>query len=251
MVTRDRAGAERAIDAALRLDPSLSEAYDALGLLRMWADHDWRAAEAAFRRAIALNPHNSTAHHELGQLLMRLQRCDEALAAERRAVLVNPAVALYQSGLAEVYLYCRRYDAAIREFEKALDLVRDSASTHHLLGDAYFYRGQYAKALAMCERTPRPPGWAYVTLGRRPEALRQAAALRAQWARGEADHFTTWNLARIYTSLGERGQAITWLERSHAEGRGLVVYLKVHPHFDALRGEPRFRALLTKAGLAD
>jgi hypothetical protein len=89
-----------------------------------------------------------------------------------------------------------------------------------------------------------------MALGNRREARRQIDTLQAAWARGEADHFTTWKLAQLHTSLGEREEAITWLERTHDEGRGLVVYLKVHPHFDALRGEPRFQTLLKKLRLA-
>jgi TolB-like protein/Tfp pilus assembly protein PilF len=120
VMTGQRAKAERTIAKAIALDPSLSEAYDALGLLRMWTDWDWAAAEAALRRSVELNPHNSRAHHELCQLLMRVKRCDEAVPEEQRAILEDPGSAGYQSGLAEVYLYCRRYDEAIREFEKTL-----------------------------------------------------------------------------------------------------------------------------------
>jgi tetratricopeptide (TPR) repeat protein len=119
------------------------------------------------------------------------------------------------------------------------------------MGDAYFHQGQYAKALATYERSRRPPpGWAYVPLGSEREARAQIGALRARWARGEATAFTAWNLARLHTSLGEREEAITWLERSHEARHGLVVYLGAHPHFDSLRGEPRFRMLLRKVGFA-
>jgi TolB-like protein/Flp pilus assembly protein TadD len=252
MIERDRMKAERAIAKALALDPSLSDAYDALGLLRMWLDRDWPAAEAALRRAIELSPNNGLAHHELGQLFMRVARCDEAVAEEQRAVLQNPGVAHYQSGLAEVYLYCRRYDEAIREFGKALDLVRDSAGIYFNLGDAYFHQRQYAKALTMYEKSRRPPpGWIYVALGSQQEARAQIGTLKAVWARGEGNGLTTWNLARLHTTLGEREEAITWLERTYEGRHGMVVYLKVHPHFDSLRGEPRFQALLKKVRLAD
>ncbi|MDP9227351.1 MAG: protein kinase [Actinomycetota bacterium] len=252
MLSRDKVKAERAIAKALALDPALSDAYAALGLLRMWIDWDWPAAETALRHAIELSPHNSMAHHELGQLFMRVARCDEAIAEEQLAVLQNPGVAHFQSGLAEVYLYCRRYDEAIREFEKNLDLVRDSAGTYFLLGDTYFYQGRYAHALSMYEKTRRPaPAWAYVPLGRIEEVRKQIVTSKAAWAGGGANIFVAWNLARTYASLGERDQALTWLEQTYDRGTGLVVYLKVHPQFDSLRGEPRFQRLLQKVGLAN
>jgi eukaryotic-like serine/threonine-protein kinase len=251
MVSRDKDKAERAIARALALDPSLSDAYDALGLLRMWLDRDWPAAERAFRRAIELNPHNARAHHELGQLAMRLGRCDEAVAQARLAMLQSPGVAHYQKGLGEVFLYCRRYDDAIREFEKTLVIVQDSGNTFWQLGDTYYHQRQYRKALAMYTRTPwPPPSWVHVALGDTAPALREIDALKAESARGEANVYTSWNLARLYTSLGDRAQAITWLERSYEERYSMVVYLKADPLFDPLRGEPRFQALLRKVGLA-
>jgi len=250
MITRDRARAERAIATALALDPSLSDAYDALGLLRMWIDHDWPAAEGALRRAIELNPHNSVAHHELGQLLMRLGRCDEAVVEERRAVLQNPGIAHFQSGLAEVHLHCRRYDDAVREFGKTLALVRDSSGVYVNMGDAHFYGGRYEEALAMYARSSRPtPGWAYVPLGERRPAREQVDSLTAVLARREGNPFTPVMLARLHTTLGEREQALAWLERLYEQGSWVIVYLRVHPHFDPLRGEPRFQALLRKARL--
>jgi serine/threonine-protein kinase len=252
MIARDGVRAERAVATALALEPTLSDGYDALGLLRMWVDRDWRAAETAFRRALELNPHNGLAHHELGQLHMRLGRCDDAVVEEGRAVLQHPGVVHYQNGLAEIHLYCRRYDDAVREFRKALELVRDSAGTYVSLGDAYFHQRQYGAALAMYEQSRRPvPGWVLIALGRTREARSRVDSLQAQWARGEGNAFTAWNLARIYTTLGERERAITWLERGHEAGHGLVIYLGVHPHFDALRGEPRFRSLLRRVHLAD
>jgi serine/threonine-protein kinase len=251
VMRHERVKAERAIAKALALDPNLSDAYGALGMLRGWVDRDWLAAEEAFRHAIELNPHNSGPHHELGQLSMRLGRCDEAVEEEQRAVLENPGVAHYQSGLAEVYLFCRRYDDAIREFEKNLDLVRDSLSTTTNIGDAYFYQGKYAQALATYESARWPvPGWAYAALDRREDARKWIATSEAEWARGGAPVWVAWNLARTYATLGERAEALTWLERTYDANGGFVVYLKVHPQFDSLRGEPRFQSLLRKVGLA-
>ncbi|MBA3560642.1 MAG: protein kinase [Gemmatimonadaceae bacterium] len=249
---RDKVKAERAIAKALALDPASSDAYDALGLLRMWIDWDWTAAESAFRKAIELNPHNSLAHHELGQLFMRVGRCDEAVAESQQAVLQGPGVAHYQSGLAEIYLYCRRYDDAIREFEKNLVLVRDSMHAYFLIGDAYFYKGQYTQALSMYEKSRWPvPAWAYVSLGRLEEARKWIVTSNAEWARGGAPAYVAWNLARSYASLGEREQALKWLEQTYDMKGGFVVYLKMHPQFDSLRGEPRFQRLLQNIGLAD
>jgi tetratricopeptide (TPR) repeat protein len=221
----------------------------------MWLDWDWPAAEVAFRRAIGLNPHDVKAHHELGQLLMRTGRCEPAIVEERRALSAEPRSGYLQSGIAEVYRYCRRHDDALREFRKAFDLGRDSSNVYYNLGETYFQRGEYRNALAMYEMAQgEPPGWAYVPLGSRAEALRQIEVHRAALARAERPGVRGWNvwmLARLYTTLGERDEAIGWLERAYYDRANMLVYVKVEPHFDPLRSDPRFQALLKKMGLGD
>ena len=121
-----------------------------------------------------------------------------------------------------------------------------------MIADAYFYQRQYEQALAMYEKSGWPvPAWAYVSLGRLEEARKTIATSEAEWARGGAVSVVAWNLARSYASLGERAQALTWLERTNDAGGGILVYLKVHPHFDALRGEGRFQKLLQQLGLTN
>jgi serine/threonine-protein kinase len=251
MNVHDKPRAEWAIEKALALDPNLSEAYDALGVLRMWVDWDFLAADTALRRSIALNPNNGRAHHELGQLLERLGRCDEAIPEARLAILADPRSAHYQSGIAEIYMNCRRYDDARREFQKVLELVSDSDNVYWNLGEIYFHQGRYRIALATYEkmRQSPPPGWAFVPLGSRKQALRQISAMRSDLAGGKAQVWMSWMLARLYIHLGQPAEALTWLERAYEERSGVIVYLKVDPHFDPLHGEPRYQALLKKVGL--
>ena len=180
---------------------------------------------------------------------MRLGRCNDAIPEERRAISLDPRSDQYQSGIAEVYFNCRRYDEAAAEFQKSLEMGRDSVDVYWSLGEVYFCQGEYRKALALYGKTPWIPGWAYVPLGSRREALEHAARIRAMWKRGEAQGFNLRTMARLYASLGDTAEAITWLERLYDGHHGSVVYLKVDPHLDPLRGDPRFQALLNKVGL--
>jgi len=249
---QDEAKAQWAIARSLALDSSNSEAYVALGLLREWMRWDWAASEAAFRRAITLNSRDGQAHHELGQLLMRMGRCGEALVEERRAMAVEPESIVYQSGIGEIYHYCRLFDDALRETRNGFNVREDSSHVYWDLAETYFDQGQYRTALVMYEKSGDPaPGWAYAALGSRTQALQEIAALQAQVEPGKSNDWTYWTLAKLHTSLGERAEAITWLERMYEKRSGLLVYLKVEPHFDPLRGEPRFQALMEKVGLPD
>jgi serine/threonine-protein kinase len=59
-----------------------------------------------------------------------------------------------------------------------------------------------------------------------------------------------YGIASIHACLGENDTALDWLERAHAEHDQTLVWVKVHPRLDGLRGEPRYRALLGKMRLA-
>ena len=60
-----------------------------------------------------------------------------------------------------------------------------------------------------------------------------------------------YSRALIYTGLGERNQAIEWLEKAYEERSGSAIYFgpKVLPAFDSLRSDARFQALLRRVGL--
>jgi hypothetical protein len=54
------------------------------------------------------------------------------------------------------------------------------------------------------------------------------------------------SLAFLYTHLGEHAQAIDYLERAYQERAGDMLYLRVEPSLDPLRGDPRFQALIQR-----
>ena len=59
------------------------------------------------------------------------------------------------------------------------------------------------------------------------------------------------NIARIYAGLGEKQQALDLLERALNDRETGLAFLKVVPQWDAIRQEPRFKALLGRIGLPE
>src|SRR5947208_12510731 len=56
-------------------------------------------------------------------------------------------------------------------------------------------------------------------------------------------------LAEIYVALGERDRALQALETAYNQRSSWMVWLKVEPKFDQLRGDPRFKDLVRRVGL--
>jgi hypothetical protein len=52
-----------------------------------------------------------------------------------------------------------------------------------------------------------------------------------------------------YLGLDDNEQALVWLERAYQEQSNILQLIKVHPYFDPLRADPRFKELVHKIGL--
>jgi tetratricopeptide (TPR) repeat protein len=109
---------------------------------------------------------------------------------------------------------------AIAEFQKAADLMGESRSS-----------------------TLEDVGHAYAMLGKRSEALKILAQLKKR------DYPSGYGMAIIYTGLGEKDQALEWLEKAYEDRSELLTWLKVDPRFDSLRSDERFIKLLRRVGL--
>jgi hypothetical protein len=87
---------------------------------------------------------------------------------------------------------------------------------------------------------------AYVAAGRENDAR---ALVRTVEVRASREFFARTWLARAYAALGDNPRALFWLERAYEERDGWVTFANIDPTMDALRDEPRFRAILAKMGL--
>jgi hypothetical protein len=87
---------------------------------------------------------------------------------------------------------------------------------------------------------------AHARAGHRAEALRLLDELKQGRAAGrvQATSFINPNLA-----LGNYDEALVWFERAYQEREGNLQWVKVHPFFDPVRNDPRFKDLERRVGL--
>ncbi len=236
------------LEKALELDDTLPYAYGTRGF-QLEHNRNWAEAEVALRHAIDLAPGDPISYCELGLLMVRTGRLEEALDRATDALGLDPISEYAHLVTMYAYLFSHRYDEAITWSLKMLEWYPEAWIGHWGLGYAYLGKGLHQEALETFEELVTLDsirignlGYAYAVMGRREEALRVLDALKEPGA----GHFNIRiNIARIYTALGEREQALDWLEQNYRP----LGYLKVDPTFDSLRSEPRFQALLKKMGL--
>ena len=236
---------------ALEMDHSSAEAHVSLAFATMY-HYDFLTAEREFERAIELNPRYTLAHQLFGWYLCTMDRYEEAYAEFQRAIRLDPLSSVIHAMLGNVLIYARRYDQALKQCAKALELDPTSGPAHLGLGWAYRCKSLYEPAIAplrrACEFYPGSTpigvlGEVYAAAGYRGEAqkiLEQLQELSKQ------RYVTPYVVARIHVTLGEKDEALQWLEVAYQQRAEWMVLLKVDPCLDGLRLDPRFQDLIRR-----
>jgi DNA-binding winged helix-turn-helix (wHTH) protein/TolB-like protein len=242
---------------ALEIDGSLAEALASLAHVKTNYEWDWAEAERLSRRAIALGPDYATAHQWFGiHYLAPTGRLEEAIAETRRARQIDPLSAVFNAFVGASLYFARRYDEAIEESRKTVDLHPDFGVAHWYLGRAYLQKGRFPEALAALQKAVTLSGGSplmkgtlgvgYALSGDRAAA--EATLYELEKLRAES-YASALDFADIHVALGDRERAFRWLHQAAAERAFHLIYLKVWPELDALRPDPRFKALVLRLGL--
>jgi len=91
-------------------------------------------------------------------------------------------------------------------------------------------------------------GHAYAVAGRTKEARNELETLRVLSKR---HYVSPFYMAVVHTGLGEKEEAIDWLEKAFQDRSNGLVFLKMDPELDSLRSHPRFQELLRRIGLPE
>ena len=247
--------ARQTAETALRLDPGLAEAHSTLGLVHSLFDWDWSVADRSFHRALELNPSYATGRQWYSLCLALQGRSPEAIAEVMRARELDVLSYVVDFSVAWMYYLGRDFETARRECVRALKNNPDFAVAHLLLAGLHTYLGQPEQALREHDTYERLGGNRAISLTFRSCHLAHAGDRRAA-ARGLAElrdpssAGLSWQEAIVHASLGEADEAFAALEQAFEDHSDALAFLKVEPHWDPLRSDPRFRAVLTRIGLA-
>jgi len=245
------------IDAArkaLELDPGLARAHVLLASTQL-RDWQWAEAEAEYRRALDLDPNNALAYRGLAFWLLCHGRIEEALDWSRRARELDP-LGVPAAGHGRILFHARRYDEAIRVYRSVLAGDPDHSPANMFLGMALIAKGEPGKAIAPLEkvvsgsnRTIDASGvlvMAYAHAGRRADALRLLKELKK---RQQTSYVPSGVFVNAYLGLGDKEQTFFWLDKAVQERANFLAYVKVHPFFDPLESDPRFKEIVHRVGL--
>ncbi|HET6893306.1 MAG TPA: winged helix-turn-helix domain-containing protein [Pyrinomonadaceae bacterium] len=257
------AGSAKAKAAALKAieaDEALSETHASMALTKLWYDWDWLGAEIEFERAIELNPAYATARQWYCWYLAAMGRFDESLAEGRRAHELDPMAPAINMALAKAYLFSKRFDELAQQCKRTLELNPDFIPAHYFLGQAYEHKGMYLLAVEEYRFGVNLTHGYH--LGKAILAKAEALAGQTQKAKATLDsllalaatnqgYVPAYGIALVCLGLGDKSEAIEWLNKAFDERFIWLVYLNVDPVFDGLRHEFGFKQLIEKMRFPD
>ena len=244
-------------------------------------------AESSARKAVALDDSLPEAHYALGRVLEARLMIPEAETEIRRALALDPTRSVYHLSLAYVLAWTGRYDLELEHTRRGLETDPLNPYAHVAMGGALSVVGRHDEGLAHLDRVApiQPPLQAlafvraqiYARQQRLPEAI---AALRPQAeagdplfrgllgymlgragqqdeanellagliARSNSTGIGAFQVAMVYTGLGDRDQAFAWLDKS-IDDRS-ISSMVMGPVFSVLHRDPRFREFKARLGLS-
>lgn len=240
---------------ALELDNNLAEAHSALAQIRWVYDLDQAAAESDLQQALKLKPNSAVAHYQYARVLADTGRFDEAHAHIKQAIELDPFSIQYRKSVAYILFLARQYDKAIAEYKKLIVIAPEFPQSQRELGLAYEQQGLYQDAFNQLQRTYEMRenygkmmlradiGHLYAVWGKRAEAHEVLTELIKK---SEQAYVSAYDIAVIYSGLGDKDQAFSWLDKAVEQRSFWLTWLKLDPRLDPLRSDPRFSHLLQR-----
>lgn len=245
--------AHAAAQTAIQLDGQLALGYAVLGYVEADYWWDWEKGERHFRKALELNPDDAEIRLLYGGRLLLARRFAEGAAEFERGLQIDPLSMILNTNVAHVAYFSRDYPKAMAHCRKVISLDPAFPNAHADLGRLLLVVGKPLEAIAELETAQRLDGgpvnalgrlgYAYAAAGRPDDALRLIRRMEAQPS-GQA-----MAISLVYIGLGDKDNALAWLERAVEERTPYLASVRVDPLFDPVRGDPRFNALLRRMNL--
>jgi TolB-like protein/DNA-binding winged helix-turn-helix (wHTH) protein/tetratricopeptide (TPR) repeat protein len=239
---------------AVQIDDNLAEGHVMLGyFLTGMAPYNFADGDKELRHAIDLSPSLAIAHLYLGLALIRQGEMDDGLAEMLKARELDPFSAIIARQVALYYTLKRDNSRSLEILKQADQLGPSFTATTEI--DVYVQNRIYEDALARLDKESQQRkddpllifarGMIYAAEAKRKEAEAAIGDLRA--ISGDDNRQAQW-LAKIYSQLGEKEEALSELDKGIESG-SIGAFYKEEPVWDSIRSDPRFNEAVSRIGI--
>jgi TolB-like protein/DNA-binding winged helix-turn-helix (wHTH) protein/cytochrome c-type biogenesis protein CcmH/NrfG len=252
------AKAREAAERAIQLDPNIPEAHVYLADAYLTVDYDWKSAQAEIEKALALNTNDPMAHEWNGVFMSVQGKNESAIEEMGRAVELDPLNADRKIFLAHILQKAGRNAEAEEQLKAALQLDPASVLAHSSLICLYTQWGRQSDAISEWS--------AFFFLVGQPETADEVRsvyrksgfevakrhALKAKLAYltrlRDQRYVSAFSFAEIHAELGDKNEAIQWLEKSYAARDVELPCMSNKPDalFASVQSDPRVIAIVEK-----
>jgi TolB-like protein/DNA-binding winged helix-turn-helix (wHTH) protein len=240
---------------ALTLDNTLADAHAVLGMIALFYDWDWSAAEKEYKQTMALNPNHVWAHERHARGLAAQGRKEEAIAEAKQVLALSPTPSEWDYPI-WVFILTRRYDLARERAQELLEVAPNWVWGHFELAQVDEQEGQLEEAAQEFLKADELFGMDPKRVTQLKGTLAKSGA-KGYWKRtlenykesAKSNYVPPVLVAEACVRVGDRECVFEWLERGFEERDDLMINLKVEPVFDSLRSDPRFQDLVRRVGI--
>jgi TolB-like protein len=257
LLSRDEAYplVKEAVDKALSLDPSLSEAQVLKGLFKAIFDWDWLGGDRLIQKAIRQNPKDVYSLMWCTYFFWLTVRLDEAIDIALKTESYDPLSSIAQYKVATSYYHAKKYDEAIKRYQHIIEVDENFFLSYILIGFSYTDKGKFENALKMYKKALNKFGRHWIILnsmasmygrwGKRSEAVKILDELKKL---SEKEMINPSHFAWSTLALGNEEQAILYFEEAfEKKDLFLMDALKFPwPEMEAIRNHPRIQAIMEK-----
>src|SRR6266705_2918345 len=244
---------KEAASKALALDERNAEAHSYLGETKRILDRNPSGEEEELKRALEIDPNSVDAHMFMSFLRSAQGELEEAVQEIEEAERLDPLSPPICFVAVLWYLSADRIEDAIKAGQRSVQLDPSYVYFDPPLADALSAKGDFNQAVALYEKAQAAShipsvglGITYAKMGRREDARR---VLDQLIQKSRQQYVTADSIAAVYVALGEKDEALRWLDRAFEEHSGSFYSYMFRPEFRALRSDPRFADLLRRIGI--
>jgi tetratricopeptide (TPR) repeat protein len=204
-------------------DPTLSEAYTALGL----AYFDKKLLEEAITstlKAIELDSGNYVAYWILGRIYHTTDRTDEAIQQFKKTIALNPDFYNAFNDIIMAYERINDMENAKRALDEALEKIHVYLAKNPDDARAHMYHAIHLAAVNKNEEA--------IAEGKKALEL------------NPGDSLMMYNAACLYARLGDNHLSIETLKNAIAAGQEDFEWIKRDSDLDSIRNEPEYIELM-------
>lgn len=241
-------------ELARRYAPDDPGTHMALGAVHYTIEWNWVEARKEIERALELDPNNLEAIWALAEWHgIVAGETERALQITAEALRLDPFSATAGTMRASLLHFGRRYAEAAEEYRRMRALDPENPTNTMNLVSNLALSGQVEEARRLMEEAlPRVRHTYGPTLAVHLARVGMTEEARAVWnevlaRRNAGASISAAGMAAAAIAVGDRAQALSWLERAFDEEGGK--YTLRDPLWDPIRGEPRFQALWRRVHL--